>query len=446
MRILLLLAVTQSIPHVRQKPDFCGEACAEMVLRQLGSSIDQDDVFALSGVDPAEGRGAYTRELKTALERIGFSPGPVYYSFPARDAPAALERVWSEVAADLARGVPSIVCTHFDESPDTTEHFRLVIGWDRARDEVVYHDPALDHGASVRMPRSRLFALWPLKYDAHTWTAIRLRMQPGKLIDKPRRSGRFSPADYAQHVMKMKIPRGHHVTIEPPFVLVSDGENRGREIVRWTVAMLRKDFFAAEPDRILDVWLLSGADSYRRAARALTGEEPDTPYGFFSPSAGALIMNIGTGGGTLVHEIVHPFMEANFSSVPPWYNEGLGSLYEQSGDEGGHIRGYTNWRLAGLKGAIKKHLLPSFRELLAMDSRQFYEEDRGDNYAQARYLLYYLQEKKLLLAFHREFLRARTNDPTGVATLRRVLGEEDLTAFQKRWEEWVLTLRFPEAS
>ena len=41
-------------------------------------------------------------------------------------------------------------------------------------------------------------------------------------------------------------------------------------------------------------------------------------------------MNIATGGGTLVHEIVHPFMAANFEQCPSWFNEGLGSLYEQS--------------------------------------------------------------------------------------------------------------------
>ena len=35
-------------------------------------------------------------------------------------------------------------------------------------------------------------------------------------------------------------------------------------------------------------------------------------------------MNISTGGGTLVHEIVHPFIEANFPACPPWLNEGLG--------------------------------------------------------------------------------------------------------------------------
>src|SRR5207249_10667137 len=71
--LCLFLAPALALPYVKQKPDFCGEACAEMALRSLGSAIDQDDAFVLSGVNPARGRGAYTKELKAALEKIGFA-------------------------------------------------------------------------------------------------------------------------------------------------------------------------------------------------------------------------------------------------------------------------------------------------------------------------------------------------------------------------------------
>ena len=56
-------------------------------------------------------------------------------------------------------------------------------------------------------------------------------------------------------------------------------------------------------------------------------------------------MNIATGGGTLVHELVHPYVEADFPGAPPWLNEGLGSLFEQSDERDGYIVGLTNWRL-----------------------------------------------------------------------------------------------------
>ena len=35
----------EGVPHVRQKPHFCGEACAAMYLRRLGQPVDQNYVF-----------------------------------------------------------------------------------------------------------------------------------------------------------------------------------------------------------------------------------------------------------------------------------------------------------------------------------------------------------------------------------------------------------------
>ena len=61
----------QGVPHVQQKPDFCGEADVEMYLRFLGKEITQDQVFAMSGMDPARGKGVTTTELATALARLG---------------------------------------------------------------------------------------------------------------------------------------------------------------------------------------------------------------------------------------------------------------------------------------------------------------------------------------------------------------------------------------
>jgi hypothetical protein len=148
------------------------------------------------------------------------------------------------------------------------------------------------------------------------------------------------------------------------------------------------------------------------------------PYGFYSSASGGLFMNISTGGGTLVHEIVHPYVEADFPSAPPWLNEGLGSLFEQS--------------------AIARDALPSFRELTAKGSAAFYDDERGTNHAQSRYLLYYLQELGLLRDFYRAFRAARAKDPTGYATLVQILGERDMAAFQRRWEQYVAALRFPE--
>lgn len=442
------------IPHIHQKPDFCGEACVAMALQRLGHHVDQDQVFARSGVNPALGRGAWTPELKTAVESLGFNPGPVWKPIAAARAAEELGAEFTAMHRDLQNGIPSIVCMHYDDNPNTTEHFRLIVGYDSSRDEVIYHEPAEAGGAYRRMTRSRFMSLWPLKYRADTWLAIRLRLEhtyPAQAQVSTRPG--FSPADYAQHVMTLKtklsrLSGSYTILIEPPFVVIGDGTEaqvkaHSAHTVRWAAQKLKADYFSKDPLRILDIWLFSTASGYRRNATILFGEEPTTPYGYYTSANNALVMNIATGGGTLVHEIVHPFIEANFPGCPPWLNEGLGSLYEQSGEEKGRIHGYTNWRLAGLQTAIRRKNVPSFERLLAMDGDAFYGGDYGVHYAASRYLLYYLQEQGRLVDYYHAFFKNRESDPTGFQTLKKTLGEEDMIAFQKRWETYVMGLHFP---
>jgi len=43
--------------------------------------------------------------------------------------------------------------------------------------------------------------------------------------------------------------------------------------------------------------------------------------------------------------------------------------------------------------------------------------------------------------FYHEFVANADRDPTGYATLKRVLGEADMQAFKQKWEKFVLGLR-----
>jgi hypothetical protein len=261
-------------------------------------------------------------------------------------------------------------------------------------------------------------------------------------------SATFTAADFARHVaqLKKRLPSNEFsIVVQSPFVVIGDEpirdvQKRAEGTVKWAVDKLKQDFFTKDPNVILDVWLFKDEASYEKHNRLIFGEQPTTPYGYYSSHHKALIMNIGTGGGTLVHEIVHPFIEANFPACPPWLNEGLGSLYEQCGEEDGHIHGYTNWRLPGLQKAIRAGNVPTFKSLLAMDSNGFYNEDKGVNYGQARYLCYYLQQKGLLVKFYQEFHAQQRADPTGYKSLQKVLSENDMDAFQKKWEKFVLGL------
>jgi hypothetical protein len=437
------------IPHVAQKPDFCGEACVEMYLRKLGVAGDQDSVFDASGLDPLLGRGCYTRDLVQAVKKIGFDASRCWGTVAADDANAGLEKEFAAIHADLTRGFPTIVCTRFDERPDTTEHFRLIVGYDAATDDVLYHDPAVKDAAYRRMTKERLFRLWPLKYTPNEWSVIRISLAH-KSLQPMSPATAFTNADFAQHLLKLKstLPEGMYVVIEAPFVVIGDEEpdvvrRRSTETVRWAVERLKKQFFAKDPNDVIDIWLLGGTASYEEQCERLTGRKPTTPFGFYSPTEKALVMNISTGGGTLVHEIVHPFIHSNFPDCPSWFNEGLASLYEQSAsDRQGRIIGLTNWRLAGLQRAIKAGSVPSFETLCSTTTNQFYHDDPGTNYSQARYLCFHLQERGLLRTFYHDFVKNVEKDPTGYETLKRVLDVDDMTAFQKQWEDEVLKLRF----
>ena len=259
--------------------------------------------------------------------------------------------------------------------------------------------------------------------------------------------------DFTNHIARLqkRVPKGFTIVVQPPFVVTGDEpaavvRRRAANTVQWAVDRLKQDFFRRDPEEVIDIWLFKDKASYEKHAWELFGDQPTTPFGYYSQRHQALVMNISTGGGTLVHEIVHPFMRANFPECPAWFNEGMGSLFEQCGDRNGHIVGYTNWRLPRLQVAIKRGELPSFPKMMAMTEGEFYGPSSGarysQHYAQARYLCYYLQEQGLLAKYYREFSAHAKQDPAGIKTLKSVLGEEDLDAFQQKWEAFVLKLTF----
>jgi len=442
----------EDVPHVRQKPDFCGEACVAMALQKLGHDVTQDHVFNLAGVDPALGRGCVTRELANVLSRIGFKPGATWYRIDARLAASQVRAQWQAVYDDLKRGVPSIICMRTGDDAGASEHLRLILGYDAATDEVVYHEPAQDEGAYQRMKRETFLRRWPLRYKRTEWLVIRMRLVTGTIALGEPAEG-FTSADFAQHVIALKprVPEGFTLVVQPPFVVIGDEEEaavrrRAKTTVKWFSDHVRALYFKKDPPAIYDVWLFRDKTSYGKYAKELFGSEPSTPFGYFSRANGALVMNIGTGGGTLCHEMLHAFMPSNFPACPAWFNEGLASLYEQCSERRGQVVGLTNWRLAGLQKVIKDGSLPSFKDLCTTTTLEFYAAGAGNNYAQARYLCYYLQERGLLVKYYQAFVKNADDDASGYETLKKALGltsDEQMAAFQKRWEQWVLKLRFP---
>jgi len=106
----------------------------------------------------------------------------------------------------------------------------------------------------------------------------------------------------------------------------------------WWLAVerLKRDFFARDPGTIIEIWMFSRRPELPREHQCAFLHRPS--------SGSATSIDVGRGGrhvslgaGTLVHEMVHAFMAANFPAAPIWFNEGLASLFEQPTEVNGHI-------------------------------------------------------------------------------------------------------------
>ena len=237
-------------------------------------------------------------------------------------------------------------------------------------------------------------------------------------------------------------------TVTGPFVIAGNGskERLARyrdQTILAAARALHEMYFDAEPKEPVLILLFESAGPYQRLAKKWFDDDSVPHFGFFRRSENVMLMNVGTGTGTLVHELVHALIAPDFPRVPDWFNEGFASLYEQCSIGRDHrtITGLTNWRLPALKQAIRKNELRPLREMI--EDPAFYDASNvGMNYAHARYLLMYLQEKGQLTDFYARFRDNAKDDPTGLKTLEAVAAPGGLDALDKAWRAWVVKQQF----
>jgi hypothetical protein len=153
-------------------------------------------------------------------------------------------------------------------------------------------------------------------------------------------------------------------------------------------------------------------------------------------------MNIGTGTGTLVHEMTHALVSFDFPTVPDWFNEGLASLHEASQirrDESG-LDGLTNWRLPGLQKAVREKRLGSLYDLAT--ETNFRGEQVGLNYAQARYFCLFMQQRGVLTRFYRRFRERWEWDPQGTDAVLAMFPGANWEQLDREFQQWVLGLEW----
>lgn len=243
------------------------------------------------------------------------------------------------------------------------------------------------------------------------------------------------------------LGNGFIVEVERPFVVagnISPGEfNRIKTgTILHSYDAFYRQFFTVKPGDIIRVYLFKDNETYRAYAKKLFHDEPDTHFGYYTSRERSLVMNIGTGTGTLVHEMVHALIESDFPRVPAWFNEGLGSLFEQCWFTEHGLKGLVNWRLPILQKAIADRGLTGLRKLVSTSRNEFYDNAKATHYAEARYFCMYMQELGLLEKFYKEFRANHKDDPTGAKTLEKLFGKS-LEKVQPDWLAWVASLPSP---
>jgi hypothetical protein len=239
---------------------------------------------------------------------------------------------------------------------------------------------------------------------------------------------------------------GCGVIVRTPFLIGGDLEEV--ELARYydrtigpAARAMAQAYFDTPPDKPITVLLFSGEQSYNRYAQQLYGDEGISVYGYYKPHLRTLVMNIGTGSGTLVHELTHALIAFDFPRVPAWFNEGLASLHEQcqiKPDETG-IDGLVNWRLQSLQKALASGKLRTLASLIG--DNDFRGNGESLNYAQARYFCLYLQEHDLLVTFYHRFRAGHARDPLGVQTAASLFPDRSWETLDADFREWAAGLK-----
>jgi hypothetical protein len=243
----------------------------------------------------------------------------------------------------------------------------------------------------------------------------------------------------------VRAQHGVKAIVRTPFVVAGDvSESQLASYAQWSVVRpaeaMWTAYFDKKPAHPITIFLFAGGENYKQYARRDYPDGDEPYFGYYQPSDRRMVMNIQTGTGTLVHELTHALIVYDFPDVPTWFNEGLASLHEQCSVRQDTIIGLTNWRLPGLQAAIKDRTLRPLKDLVT--NRDFYARRlQGNNYAQARYFVMYMQTRGLLRKFYQHFRAHHSGRDADVKAIEHVFGRP-LAQIEPEFVAWVKTLKF----
>ena len=318
---------------------------------------------------------------------------------------------------------------------------------DHRRFALLFIAPILFVSASVMLTRICRYPIEKMvsANEFETLDADALTAAPTQPVYDPRLTACcISDAD------KLRAQLGEEcsVVIHPPFVIGGDFSNE--ELRRWyhrtihpATRAMQDEYLAHLPTRTIRLLLFRNSDSYDHYCETLFGDRYLSVYGYYRPVERTVMVNVGTGSGSLVHELTHAMMDQDFSSAPPWLQEGLASLHEQAvvlrKQDQLQLCGRVNWRLPRLRQAMLEGRLEPIQSLFTSES--LLNEQEALNYARARYFCLYLQSRGVLSLFYQSFRDwGYTQDPTGRKTLQEIFGEKAYGDLHHDFSKWLREL------
>ncbi len=157
--------------------------------------------------------------------------------------------------------------------------------------------------------------------------------------------------DRALAVAKELSPRGR-AAVHGPFLLISEAGHEagqlasiGQTLSRY-LRFLGTSYDVTPPAHFVTVYLVESHYAVRGLAERLHGlDVSEATVGYtFVDDASVVAAVAGTAVGTVLHELFHLLVRADFGDIPQWLDEGIASLYEVSGRNGDNYFGLENWR------------------------------------------------------------------------------------------------------
>lgn len=280
----------------------------------------------------------------------------------------------------------------------------------------------------------------------------------------------LTAADEAIAAVSARLPSfrvvGHgHFVLASTVHSQADLDTIGQKLEHFA-AFLQRRYGARLPDKFITVQLVATSHDLVGMARKVHGlKASESTLGYTFQNDLSISGAVATTAiGTLLHELTHLAVRANFGDIPSWLDESLASLYETSTASGDDYFGQPNWRGPILKASGLGRF--SLAELVASMSADQIGNESGEQRllqrpdqmaAQAalgRYLAMYLQQKGKLGAVYDAF----HNKPDWVVSMRaadaslRLVSEaagQPLPELERDFEGWLrmatqsANLRFP---